>query len=226
METVKLKEMLDNADITQYKLAKLLDIAPTTVNQWFARNSIKESHIIDVCNVTGFDIKELLPYFEEKEKNKDSSYILPKEKKNNDVVYIQRVKNVTASAGDGEYMEGIDVFEKDKPIPFLRSDLPQDRDPNKMEAIKVKGTSMLPTFMPNDWVTFDKGTNYYDGDGLYVLNYAGNLLIKRLQFNMASNSMEIISDNPQYTNYSINLTENQENLNIIGSVLFKVQREL
>lgn len=235
MKTEKLKELIDKAGITQYELAKRLNIAPTTVNQWFARNSVKDKYLIQICKVTGFDIKEFLgesdmTYNENKitndeheENNITSNTITNKQ---DDVVYIKRYKNISASAGHGEYINGVDVFEEDKPIPFSRAELPKDRDIAKLEAIKVKGVSMLPTFMPNDWVLFDRAVCYYDGDGLYVLNYAGNLIIKRLQFDMSSNSMEIISDNPQYKNYYINLTENQENLNIIGAVLFKIQKEL
>lgn len=224
MDTMKLKEMLDESNITQYELAKRLNIAPTTVNQWFARNSLKDKYLGDICRVTGFDIGELIPNYNKEDYNRVSSIIV--ESPNDKILFIPRYKNVTASAGEGDYIDGIDIFEEDEPIPMLRTDLPSDRDSKYFEAIKVKGTSMLPTFMPNDWVIFDKKTSFYDGDGLYVLNYAGNLLIKRLQYDMGRNSMDIISDNHEYSNYSINLSENQENLNIIGIVMMRAKREV
>ena len=224
MKTAKLKEKLDDLGITQYKLAKKLSLAPTTVNQWFARDSIKDSHLINICNMFNFDITDFIPTYNKEERKENMNII--QEKDNSKIIYIHRYKNISASAGEGEYIDGIDEFEEDEPIPILRTDLPSGRNPNNFEAIKVKGTSMLPTFMPSDWVLFDRATNFYDGDGLYVLNYAGNLLIKRLQYNMGKSSMDIISDNPEYTNYSINLSENQENLIIIGIVIMRAKREV
>lgn len=214
MKTNQLKERLEELGISQYKLAKKLDIAPTTVNQWFARDSISEQNLVKVCRVLKIEISDFLPYYNE-------SVTMDNINKENNIVYIPRYKNVTASAGNGNYIDNVDSFEEDEPLPVLRQDLPSNRSLESYEAIKVKGKSMLPTFMPNDWVVFDRAINYYNGDGLYVLNYAGNLLIKRLQYIMSSNSIEIISDNNEYSNYLINLTDNQENLKIIGSVVMR-----
>jgi phage repressor protein C with HTH and peptisase S24 domain len=214
MKTNQLKERLEELGISQYKLAKKLDIAPTTVNQWFARDSISEQNLVKVCRVLKIEISDFLPYYNE-------SMTMDNINKENNIVYIPRYKNVTASAGNGNYIDNVDSFEEDEPLPVLRQDLPSNRSLESYEAIKVKGKSMLPTFMPNDWVVFDRAINYYNGDGLYVLNYAGNLLIKRLQYIMSSNSIEIISDNNEYSNYLINLTDNQENLKIIGSVVMR-----
>ena len=63
MDTAKLKDKLDELGITQYKLAKKLSLAPTTVNQWFARGSIKDTHLINICNKLKLDIKDFMPSY-------------------------------------------------------------------------------------------------------------------------------------------------------------------
>jgi phage repressor protein C with HTH and peptisase S24 domain len=223
MNTKELKEKMEVLGITQYELAKRLGKNPTTVNQWFARDSINIKNLMDTCKVLSIDIKEFVDSVPDP--------VQPRLFKEDDLstdeyIYVPRFANVSAGAGVGDYVNDIDTFSEDKPIKILRDDLPRDRKCSSCRAVRVKGKSMLPTFMPNEWVVFDTETSYYNGDGLYVLNYAGNLLVKRVQYDMSINSLHIISDNPQYQNFSINLSENQESINIIGEVVLSISKEI
>lgn len=93
-----------------------------------------------------------------------------------------------------------------------------------LKAPPASGTSMLHTIMPNEYVIIDSCINRYVGDDLYVMNFAGNLLVKRLQFDPVLNSIDIISDNPQYTNYKLNMNEDQSHFHIIGRVVTTIRR--
>lgn len=88
----------------------------------------------------------------------------------------------------------------------------------KLKAIKVEGYSMIPMLLPDSWVVFEEGREY-KGDGLYIINYAGQLMVKLLQLDPVRKILDIVSVNKEYKSYSIPLSESQVEIIIIGKVL-------
>ncbi|WP_305862482.1 XRE family transcriptional regulator [Helicobacter cholecystus] len=88
----------------------------------------------------------------------------------------------------------------------------------KLKAIKVEGYSMIPMLLPDSWVVFEERREY-KGDGLYIINYAGQLMVKLLQLDPVRNILDIVSVNKEYKSYSIPLSESQVEFIIIGKVL-------
>jgi len=203
----KIVEFMKNEDISQTDLASMIgEKNIQTVNNWFTRGNIPKKKIPIVMNALGIDIKDIVS-------NKNiSDYSLK-------IPYI----NISASAGLGYEVDSLDEFPKNADITIQRDGLQFSKESNLM-SLNVVGKSMLPTIMPDDIVIIDTAINRYTGDNLYVLNYAGNLLVKRLQFNPATNSIMVISDNPEFKSFSINLNEDQSSLIILGSVVSTIRK--
>lgn len=208
-EFQKIVEFMERKNISQTDLASMIgEKNIQTVNNWFTRGRIPNKKIPIVMNALGIDLKDIICKSENE--NKNESLVVP-------------YYNISASAGSGLDVDNIDELPRNKDIIIKRDGLQFSKESNLM-SINVVGKSMLPTIMPDDIVIIDTAINSYKGDNLYVLNYAGNLLVKRLQFNPANNSIMVISDNPEFKSFSINLNEDQSSLIILGSVVSTIRK--
>lgn len=90
-----------------------------------------------------------------------------------------------------------------------------------IQAIEVEGDSMYPTLKDGDYVVIEKNSNF-SGDGIYVLQYDGVLLVKRLQADI--DGIEILSDNQSYGKRKYDPNDDQRLFNIAGKVILRMQR--
>ncbi|ANV98774.1 hypothetical protein BBW65_05630 [Helicobacter enhydrae] len=120
-----------------------------------------------------------------------------------------------AQAGGGNELLDLCCYESGETLTidkaFFKS-IPQ----HKLKAIKVEGYSMIPMLYPDSWVIFEESREF-KGDGLYIINYANQLMVKLLQLDPARNILDIISANKDYKSYSI--SESQIEFIVIGKVL-------
>lgn len=85
-----------------------------------------------------------------------------------------------------------------------------------LTAAEVKGDSMIEANIYNgDIVIFARGR--IEGDGIYVLALAGEVLVKRLQFDALSNELTIISMNKNYAPKTV--SADADGLRILGKVV-------
>lgn len=54
----RLKQLLENKNIKQNELAKLINVPPTTINSWMDKYYIRLENIEKVCQVLGIEIWE------------------------------------------------------------------------------------------------------------------------------------------------------------------------
>ena len=85
-----------------------------------------------------------------------------------------------------------------------------------MRIIQVDGYSMIPLLLPDSWVIFEE-SDVWRGDGLYVLNYDNELMVKLLQ-KLPNGNLEIISANKDYKSFVIE-RDTQSVVRIVGKVL-------
>lgn len=90
-----------------------------------------------------------------------------------------------------------------------------------IQAIEVEGDSMYPTLKDGDYVVIEKNSNF-SGDGIYVLQYDGVLLVKRLQADI--DGIEILSDNQSYGKRKYDPNDDQRLFHIAGKVILRMQR--
>lgn len=125
--------------------------------------------------------------------------------------------SMVAAMGDGsgnndphEVVQFLDVADW-----WASQHLPHDLA--RVKIISSRGDSNAPLINHGDVVFVDTGVNYFDGEGLYVFNWQGRALIKRLAPNLRSGRMQIISANPAYPAEDIS-TDEIEQLHIAGRV--------
>ena len=142
-----------------------------------------------------------------------------KEIKVNDNNYNIDLLNVRAGAGEGIYnyvIETVDTISLDKS--FFRTPI----NTNKIKGICVDGDSMEPTLRDGDYVLIDENINF-GTNGIYAIQYGGQILIKRLQFKM-DGTILIISDNDKYDKEVFNPKENQLPFQVLGIKILSIQR--
>ena len=218
MTVEELREIMLERRLTQSDVAKMIGTGQQAVGQWFTRKEIPlKWHSLLRDRLLLGKLKDLKIDVEHY-KELASSY-------NEDMVDVRKIANISVSAGSGYLIDSIDDYNEVNTLQISQYSLPSGADASSLRAIKVDGKSMLPTLMPDEYVIIDVSQKRYIGDGLYVVNYGGNLLVKRLQF-IPSNggTIEIISDNPEYKSYKLVMNDDQTSLYIIGRVIAQVTR--
>lgn len=122
--------------------------------------------------------------------------------------------NVELSAGRGSWVENEEpthslAFRVDWLRRFVRAPL------DKLSVVKVKGDSMVNVFNDKDTILIDH-TQVEPHDGLYAIRLGNDVFVKRLQ--RLVNKLVIISANPDYPPFEINLDD--ENFAVIGRVVW------
>lgn len=135
---------------------------------------------------------------------------------NDDRVYRIPVLNAKAAAEGEKSPEGIDAFESDATLSvdkLLMKTLP----PKNLRALRPEDLAMAPLLVPDSWVIFEVGRDY-DGDGLYVVKWRNVLMVKKVQLNVETGRLDIISANPAYESYSV-APEDRSVFRIVGNVV-------
>ncbi|OCS18427.1 S24 family peptidase [Campylobacter fetus] len=110
-------------------------------------------------------------------------------------------------------------------INFLRVFLKITGSLNNLHIINAKGDSMEPTINGGELLYI----NPYDNEQsvisgcIYVINYDGDIFVKRVDKNPVTKSLTLISDNPKYEPIKIEATD-LINCKIIGRVVAHTSR--
>ena len=113
--------------------------------------------------------------------------------------------DIRASAGHGAWNDDERVS---KTLAFRRDWIAADlrANPDTLVLVYVDGDSMETTLSSGDVVMVDRSQLALRSDGIYVFSYDGSLLIKRLQ-RMAGDTVRVISDNPRFTAYDLQVQD-------------------
>ena len=134
----------------------------------------------------------------------------------NDQIYIRQLSS-SVGAGESVDIDGIEVYDTDILVPFsqmLFKVRPKNTD--RVRCMKVDGYSMVPMLFPDSWVIADV-TATFAGDGLYIINYCGNFMVKLLQ-KSPNGVLHIKSVNKDYESYDIGPDDDVQ-VYIVGKVL-------
>ena len=133
-----------------------------------------------------------------------------------DLYFIHKTTSVKASAGGGNELEGVRSYQTGELMPIAKAffKVPPGKNLNSME---VEGESMTPMLRSGDWVIF-REDGAFAGDGLYVVNFSDQLMVKILQLTPRG-MLKIVSVNPNFQSYEIDLNETQEHFKIVGKVV-------
>ena len=193
--TAKFKRKISYADI-----AAALDVTRQYANQ------IKDREL------SGEQIRKLDKYF-----NTDLTVVsLAGEQNPSDCVNIPVLGEVSASTG-----YGVTVYnEMQTAVYQVSRKLVNDLGLNihESEIIFAQGDSMMPTIDGGDSLLVDHARKeIYDGK-IYCVRIDGQLYAKRLQ-KIPPNKVLIVSDNPKYRSFEIDLTEKRDyDFEVIGEI--------
>ncbi len=129
-----------------------------------------------------------------------------------DFVYIPCL-DLEVSAGPGvlvqeETVQEVVAFDSQ----WLRAKL--NSNVSRLSLVTVKGDSMSPTLEDGDMIFVDHSSTDFR-DGIYVFQMEGDLLVKRLQ-KLPGSLLSVISDNPKFSPFTLDLNDVSMDFNIIG----------
>lgn len=103
-----------------------------------------------------------------------------------------------AGAGTGRYSDSEDVIGR---VAFQRSWLRQvTRAPeDQLRVIGIAGDSMEPGLRNGDHALIDLTQTMPRADGIYIIDYQGELMVKRLRIDPFRRTVTVSSDNPKYS---------------------------
>lgn len=129
------------------------------------------------------------------------------------------IRKLSSAVGAGESVDinGVEVYDTDVLVPFsqmLFKVRPKKAD--RIRCMQVDGYSMVPMLFPDSWVIADV-TAKFEGDGLYIINYCDNFMVKLLQ-KSPDGTLHIKSVNKDYESYDIGPDDDAQ-VYIVGKVL-------
>ncbi|WP_298791353.1 LexA family transcriptional regulator [uncultured Campylobacter sp.] len=155
-------------------------------------------------------------------KKSDKSY---ENEEENEIIAIPYFEDTYASAGDGVIDYDESPITLDFNEGFLRGFLGIKGDLSCIHIINARGDSMQPTIDNGEllFVSAISGGNGIISGYVYVVNYSGDIYVKRLERDPTTGAITLVSDNQNYRPIIIE-GENLENCNIIGRVVAHIRK--
>lgn len=194
-------QILTNENITQTKLAAILNYSVQTINKRALRNS----------NFTSAELQTLEEYF---------NVNLPinnKQVSDDDIIEIEQIQGIQPACGGGLEVytaPNIEPFRISRQaiIQYLRCTAPEN-----LKIFEASGDSMEDKISDGDWLLVDIGRRDASISGIYVFTANGLWRCKRLNITL-NGVLEVKSDNPKYGTETVKPNDNTE-IVIIGRVL-------
>lgn len=219
LDSIKGYESGKTKNITVENLQKIAIAFGLSVNNFYSKHlslsqnskmSPSQSDFVPKLSLSGNNLKE-------SDKSRDNE-------EENEIVAIPYFEDTYASAGDGviNYDEAPTTLDFNEI--FLRGFLGIRGDLGRIHIINARGDSMQPT-IDNGELLFVRAA---DSDGVtsgnvYVINYCGDVFVKRLEKNPITRAITLFSDNEKYEPIVID-GENLENCNIVGRVVAHIRK--
>ena len=209
----RIKALRKQRGMTQYDLADKLGIAKQTIFKYETGiiTNIPYSRIVDIAAALDVEPGEILGLQEPSaEPSSPEGFI--------SIPFISQ----KISAGYGE------DYLSDDSITLRRIQIPESMargvsDKSTLVSAEVKGDSMIDAnIYPGDYVFFSKGM--IKGEGIYVIAFAGDIMVKRLSFDTGGNKLTIISENHNYPTRVVEA--DTDGVRILGKVIGWIHNEM
>ena len=229
-----IKALRVEKDWTQGDLAKFAGVSIETIKRYEnGKTNPTNDNLSKIANALGVEMKNLYdgasPSVSLSQKNNMSLSAkkvspslsnLKKTEEADQVSYDQiLIRKLSSAVGAGESVDinGVEVYDTDILVPFsqmLFKVRPKKAD--RIRCMQVDGYSMVPMLFPDSWVIADV-TAKFEGDGLYIINYCDNFMVKLLQ-KSPDGTLHIKSVNKDYESYDIGPDDDAQ-VYIVGKVL-------
>ena len=228
-----IKALRVEKDWTQGDLAKFAGVSIETIKRYEnGKTNPTNDNLSKIANALGVEIKNLYdgasPSVSLSQKNNMSLSVKKvspslsnlKETEADQISHDQiLIRKLSSAIGAGESVDinGVEVYDTDVLVPFsqmLFKVRPKKAD--RIRCMQVDGYSMVPMLFPDSWVIADV-TAKFEGDGLYIINYCDNFMVKLLQ-KSPDGTLHIKSVNKDYESYDIGPDDDAQ-VYIVGKVL-------
>lgn len=157
------EELLKAANVTKAGLARMAEVSPQAVNNWFKRGEIGKESAIKIAAATGLSL----------------SWVLGEDKESDNIELVGGVKDgVIPVIGDAVLgMDGlIDMME------FHAGWLQIYSNDSRAYGVRVRGDSMWPRIQSGEFVLIEPNTKVHPGDEVFIRTADGHNMIKILNF--------------------------------------------
>ncbi|NKG32088.1 helix-turn-helix transcriptional regulator [Erwinia rhapontici] len=157
------EELLKAANVTKAGLARLAEVSPQAVNNWFKRGEIGKTAAIKIAASTGLSL----------------SWILGEDNGSDSIELVGGARDgVIPVIGDAVLgMDGlIDMME------FHAGWLQIYSSDNRAYGVRVRGDSMWPRIQSGEFVVIEPNTKVHPGDEVFIRTADGHNMIKILNF--------------------------------------------
>lgn len=187
-------------------VANALGISQINFATMKKRDKIPFDKLLDFCASKSISINWLL-YNQAPESLIEST---------NQFYTVKYFSDVNASAGGGGEIDTQEC--QDIMVPKVFSDLfASHQQMNNIEAIRVSGDSMEPTFSYHDIIFINKDNKNLRRRGVFVIKTEYGLFVKRISMRV-DGQIDIISDNKEYAPITVRSNE----IEILGKVVGKL----
>jgi phage repressor protein C with HTH and peptisase S24 domain len=146
---------------------------------------------------------------------------VPKNVNIDEYIFVPRY-DVTAGAGAGSVVGG----ELVKDLLAYRTDYIRDElgiSGKGLGVVSVTGDSMEPSISAGDSLLVNTEDKKLTSNGIYVINYEGGLIVKRIEVRFDTETIVLLSDNEKYSPQELT-PDKAKQLNIVGKVVLVSKR--
>ena len=233
----KIRFFREERNLTQQELATLAGVSDKTIQRYEKSNDenlttnvikkIAKGLNLDIDALTQQGIKLGVPQSVplstlqfKKEVSLNTKILSPNTSKlketETDQIFIRKLSS-SVGAGESVDINGIEIYDTDVLVPFSRMLFKVcPKNTSRIRCMPVEGYSMVPMLYPDSWVIADV-TAKFEGDGLYIINYCDNFMVKLLQ-KSPDGTLHIKSINKEYDSYDIGPDDDVQ-VYIVGKVL-------
>ena len=203
--SLRLKKIRESTGMSQASFAQLFDLPQSTYAKYERGASISDSVLMGLA-LKGYDLNWLLTGISNNKSSQNSN------NENYQSHVLIPVIASRVSAGQGEEWRDEDFLEGEM-LPITK-ELIKGYDLKRIFSARVKGDSMIDAkIYDGDYVFAVKGE--IGGDGIYILSVDGEVLIKRLEYDVFTHKVNVISENPSYPMRTVD----EDRIVILGKVI-------
>ncbi|MEO0955649.1 MAG: helix-turn-helix transcriptional regulator [Pseudomonadota bacterium] len=201
--------VIETTGMKPSELARRSGLSTTTVTRFL--NSTDHKFTLSTKTISKISESVGIP-FDEGDTNKPVA-VTPRRKEEFASVPIYDIR---ASAGDGALVEdgspiGFQPYREQELTRLTRANM------EDLAVIRVAGDSMWETLHDGDKVLVDRTVKRIVRDGIYIIAYEDELLVKRCQRDLEDGSVMVSSDNKAYASFKVT---DADRLQVLGRVVW------